>query len=85
MVVGGLNWATTAGVQWRTARELFWIDLVLAVLALLAVPFRRRRPVAATTLTAVATALSAGAVGAWIVCLGSLATRRRWRSTATAP
>jgi signal transduction histidine kinase len=30
-------------------------------------------------LTVAATALSAGAVGAWIVCQASLATRRRWR------
>ncbi|MGY1638922.1 sensor histidine kinase [Geodermatophilus sp. SYSU D00742] len=79
VVVGGLNWLTTAGAQWHSARALFWTDLALAVAALLVVPFRRRRPLLVTTLTVAATALSAGAVGAWIVCQGSLATRRRWR------
>src|SRR3954451_18158537 len=79
VVVGGLNWASTAGAQWHSARGLFWTDLVLAVAALLAVPFRRRRPLLVTTLTVAATAFSAGAVGAWIVCQASLATRRRWR------
>ena len=42
VVVGGLNWVSTAGAQWHSARALFWTDLVLAA-ALLAVPFRRRR------------------------------------------
>jgi signal transduction histidine kinase len=79
VVVGGLNWLTTADAQWHSARALFWTDLMLAVVALSAVPFRRRRPLAVTSLTVAATALSAGAVGAWIVCQGSLATRRRWR------
>ncbi len=79
VVVGGLNWLTTADAQWHSARALFWIDLVLAVLALAAVPFRRHRPLLVTSLTVAATALSAGAVGAWIVCQGSLAARRRWR------
>jgi hypothetical protein len=79
VVVGGLNWFDTAGAQWHSARALFWIDLALAVAALLAVPFRRRWPLAVTTLTVAATAFSAGAVGSWIVCQASLATRRRWR------
>jgi signal transduction histidine kinase len=79
VVVGALNWSTTADAQWHSARALFWTDIVLAVAALSAVPFRRRRPLLVTTLTVAATALSAGAVGAWIVCQGSLATRRRWR------
>jgi signal transduction histidine kinase len=79
VVVGGLNWWPTAAVQWSAARALFWTDLTLAGAALLAVPFRRRRPVTVATLVAIATALSAGAVGSWIVCQASLATRRRWR------
>ena len=79
VVVGGLNWLTTAEAQWHSARALFWTDLMLAVAALSAVPFRRSRPLAATLVTVAATAFSAGAAGAWIVCQGSLATRRRWR------
>jgi signal transduction histidine kinase len=79
VVVGGLNWFSTLGAQGPSARPLVWTDLALAVAALLAVPFRHRRPLLATTFTVAATVLSAGAVGAWIVCQASLATRRRWR------
>src|SRR5437868_3727784 len=46
VVVGGLSWSTVAGAQWHSARVLFWIDLVLGVLCLFAVPFRRRWPLA---------------------------------------
>jgi signal transduction histidine kinase len=79
VVIGGLNWFSVAGAQWHSARALFWTDLVLGVASLLAVPFRRPRPLAATTLAVAATAFSAGAVGAWLVCQASLATRRRWQ------
>jgi signal transduction histidine kinase len=79
VVVGGLCWSSAAGAQWHSARVLFWIDLVLGVLCLFAVPFRRRWPLAVTVLTVAATAVSISAVGSWIVCEASLATRRRWR------
>src|SRR3954451_16024641 len=79
VVVGGLSWSLVAGAQWHSARVLFWIDLVLGVLCLLAVPFRRRWPLAVTALTVAATAVSISATGSWIVCQASLATRRRWR------
>src|SRR3954471_7886720 len=79
VVVGGLCWSSAAGAQWHSARVLFWIDLVLGVLCLLAVPFRRRWPLAVTGLTVAATAVSLSAIGSWIVCQVSLAARRRWR------
>jgi signal transduction histidine kinase len=79
VVVGGLSWSLAAGAQWHSARVLFWIDLVLGLLCLFAVPFRRRWPLAVTGLTVAATAVSISAVGSWIVCQASLATRRRWR------
>jgi signal transduction histidine kinase len=47
--------------------------------SLAAVPFRHRWPLATAVLTNVATALSSFAIGAWLVCQASLATRRRWR------
>src|SRR3954463_9843676 len=79
VVVGGLCWSSAAGAQWHSARVLFWIDLILGVLWLLAVPSRRRWPLAVTALTVAATAVSLSAIGSWLVCQASLATRRRWR------
>ena len=49
VVVGGLNWATTAVGQEHPARGLVWTDLVLALAALVAVPLRRSRPLLVTT------------------------------------
>ncbi len=40
---------------------------------------RSRRPVAVTVLVTAATAISASAIGPWLVCQTFLATRRRWR------
>src|SRR3954464_8913906 len=79
VVVGGLCWSSAAGAQWHSARVLFWIDLLLGLASLVAVPFRRRWPLALTLATAVATAFSVAAIGSWVVCQASLATRRRWR------
>src|SRR4051794_22533846 len=79
VVVGCLCWSSAAVAQWHSARVLFWIDLLLGLASLVAVPFRRRWPLALTLATAVATAFSAAAIGAWVVCQASLATRRRWR------
>jgi signal transduction histidine kinase len=79
VVVGGLSWSVTFDDQWSEARALFWVELVLGLVSLAAVPFRRRWPLAAAVLTNVATALSSLGVGAWLVCQASLATRRRWR------
>ena len=78
LALGG-GWLVLARNEWGLAGARFWLDAALGVLSLGAVPFRRRRPVAAVVLTATATLLSAGATGAWAVCQASLATRRRWR------
>ncbi|MEX5717424.1 sensor histidine kinase [Geodermatophilus maliterrae] len=78
VAVGGV-WLVLARAQFGTAGALLWIDAALGVTSVGAVPFRRRRPVAVTVLTATATAFSAGATGAWVVSQASLATRRRWR------
>jgi signal transduction histidine kinase len=80
VLLGGLLWLpTTADAQWHSARGLFWLDLALGLASVPAVPFRRRWPVTLTVAPAAATAFSAAAIGAWIVCQASLATRRRWR------
>ncbi len=75
----GCIWLAVARDQWGAAGALIWVDVALGVTSVAAMQFRHRRPLAVTVLTAAATAISAGAIGAWVVCQVSLATRRRWR------
>src|SRR3954451_19658789 len=79
VVVGGLSWSLAAGAQWHSARVLFWIDLVLGVLCLLAVPFRRRWPRAVPGRPGAAPAVSLGAGVSGMVCRASRPPRRCWR------
>ncbi len=44
VVVGGSCWSVTVGDQWSDARALFWVDLTLGLVSLVAVPFRHRWP-----------------------------------------
>ncbi len=78
-VAGGALWLIVARDEWGSAGALLWIDVALGVASVAAMPFRRRRPLAVTFLTVAATAVSASAIGAWVVCLVSLSARRRWR------
>ena len=78
VALGGF-WLVVARDAWGVAGPLLWIDVALGVASLGAVPFRRRRPIAVTLLTATVAVPSFGAIGSWAVCQASLATRRRWR------
>ncbi len=78
-VAFGGFWLVVVRTQWGPAGALFWIDAALGVISVGVMQFRPRRPVAVTVLTTAATAFSAGAVGAWMVCQAFLSTRRRWR------
>ena len=78
VVVGGV-WLLLFREQWGTAGVLFWTDIALGAASVGAMQFRRQRPFAVAVLTTTATAFSASAIGAWAVCLASLATRRLWR------
>jgi signal transduction histidine kinase len=78
-VAGGALWLFVARDEWRSAGALFWIDVTLGVTSVVVMQFRRRLPVTVTVMTAAATAISASAIGAWVVCQVSLSARRRWR------
>lgn len=79
LAVSGLVWGTRAGYQWQYARWWFAADLLLGVLSLIAVHWRRRYPVAVAMATNVASTVSASAAGPSMLALVSLSTRRRWR------
>ena len=78
-VGGGALWLIVARDEWGAAGALLWIDVALGVASVAAMQFRRRLPLAVTVLAAAATAVSASAIGAWVVCQVSLSARRRWR------
>jgi signal transduction histidine kinase len=75
---GGGLWLIVARDEWGAAGALLWIDVALGVLSVAAMQFRRRWPLAVTLLTVATTAVSASAIGAWVVCQVSLSARRRW-------
>src|SRR4051812_48144892 len=78
LAVGGLAWGSVAGAQWREARGLFFADLAVGLVMLVALAFRRRWPVPVATLGAFAGAISASGVGAGMIAYVSMSTRRRW-------
>jgi signal transduction histidine kinase len=77
-VAGGGIWLFVARDEWSSAGALFWIDVALGVTSIVVMQFRRRLPLTVTVVTAVATAISASAIGAWVVCQVGLSARRRW-------
>jgi signal transduction histidine kinase len=77
-IAGGGLWLIVARDEWGAAGALLWIDIALGVLSVAAMQFRRRWPLAVTLLTVATTAVSASAIGAWVVCQVSLSARRRW-------
>jgi signal transduction histidine kinase len=77
-VAGGALWLIVARDEWGSAGALLWIDVALGVASVAAMQFRRRWPLTVTLLTVAATAVSASAIGAWVVCQVSLSARRRW-------
>jgi signal transduction histidine kinase len=69
-------WPTTAVLQWREARPLFWLDLALGLLSLGLSFYRRRWPLSIALLTNVASVLSVTSSGPGVLTSVSLATRR---------
>ena len=78
VVYGGV-WLARARNQWGLTGLLFWIDLAIGVACLIVLQFRHRHPLAITVSITAATAVSASAIGPWVVAQASLAARRQWR------
>jgi signal transduction histidine kinase len=74
--ISAVLWPTTAAVQWHQARALFWLDLVLGLVALGLSFGRRRWPFPVAAATAVLGALSVSSAGPGVLASVSLATRR---------
>ena len=76
LVVSVAGWASVAPAQWTSSRPLFWVDLVLGVVAFPIAHQRRRYPLQVALVLAGFGALSALATGPGILAGVSLATRR---------
>lgn len=76
VTIGAALWPTTAVLQWREARPLFWLDISVGLLALLLSFYRRRWPLPVAVLTSLAGAVSLTSAGAGVLASVSLATRR---------
>ncbi|MET0767070.1 MAG: histidine kinase [Aeromicrobium sp.] len=79
LLISGVSWFEVARWQWDTMRWWFWCDLVLGVISLVLLTWRRRFPVAVAGVTNAMTFVSWSASGPATLSLVSLATRRRWR------
>lgn len=77
--ISAAAWAELAIWQWKNDPAWFFADLALGIVAMVAMQYRRRFPVAVNVGLLVATLVSGAATGASVVALASLATRRRWR------
>ncbi|MBM7515946.1 sensor histidine kinase [Nocardioides nitrophenolicus] len=78
LVVSALVWAPAVDEQVDELPVLFWVDIVLGVVAYVAVAYRRRWPVPIAVATILMTPFSSIAAGPATLATVSLATRRRW-------
>jgi signal transduction histidine kinase len=76
VAISAAVWPTTAVLQWREARPLFWLDLSVGALALALSFFRRRWPLGVALVTTAAGFVSVSASGPGVLADVSLATRR---------
>lgn len=75
--LSAVTWANIAGLQWTHDRSLFWIDLLLGLVSLGLVFFRRRWPFAIALVLTLFGAVSASSGGFGALAGVSLATRRK--------
>lgn len=79
VAISALSWFELSKWQWEHDKAWFFTDLGLGLACLVLVAWRRRYPVGAAVITALATAISATAGGPAVLALVSMSTRRRWR------
>jgi signal transduction histidine kinase len=79
IVLGFAGWIELGIWQWKHDRAWLALDLILGVLCLVLVGWRRRFPLQIALIAAAASAISGFAAGASTLALVSLSTRRRWR------
>ncbi|GAA1923418.1 sensor histidine kinase [Nocardioides hwasunensis] len=79
VVYSGIVWSSVARTEWRDYRLLFFVELVLGLVALVLVCFRRRAPVPVAMLVAGLSAFSGAAAGPSTLAALSVATRRDYR------
>ena len=78
VAISALVWSPVVDQQVDRAQLMFWLDVVLGLVAYVLVAFRRRRPVLIAVATVLMTPFSAVAAGPATLATVSLATRRRW-------
>ena len=76
IAISGVVASTTVGVEWRSARWLFWVDVTLGLVALGLSFFRRRWPLPIALVLNAFGALSILSAGPSALVTVSLATRR---------
>ena len=76
LLVTGVVWPSTAVLQWREARVMFWLDLAVGLACLVLSFYRRRWPLTVALLTSAAGAVSFSSAGPSVLAAVSLATRR---------
>jgi signal transduction histidine kinase len=76
LVISAIVWGSAIEGQWAEHRELFWVDVVLGLLAYVMVFWRRRFPLTVALAAAVLGMFSGLAAGPATLAAVSLATRR---------
>lgn len=79
IAIGAIAFLGQAESRWRHDQKMFWIDIGLGLLSLVAYQFRRRQPFAVAFFTNAVGAMSGSAAGPGVMSLISLSTRRQWR------
>ncbi len=76
VAISAALWPSTAVLEWRHARPLFWLDLAVALVCLVLSFYRRRWPLTVALVTNAAAVVSFASAGPGTLAAVSLATRR---------
>ncbi len=76
LAISAVVWPSTAVLEWRHVRGLFWLDLAVGLACLVLSFYRRRWPLTIAVVTNVAALVSFSSAGPGTLAAVSLATRR---------